>query len=90
MIRPIVTINGREYEVRITYRFEGIDRILIWEIDEVRPVYYHRTGNVVTDKLILKRINEVCAIMSDSITEDCELDHKENLSYMQDFKRGIA
>lgn len=80
MIKLIITVNDREYEITFTYRFEGVDNILIWEIDDINPP--------VTDEATQKQINDACDAMADTITKECEIDHKENLSYLME--RGIV
>lgn len=80
MITLLITVNNREYEITFTYRFEGVDNILIWEIDDINPT--------VTDEATRKQINDACDAMADTITKECEIDNKENLSYLMD--RGIV
>jgi len=82
MIKLILTVNDRDFEITFTYRFEGIDNILIWNIDDINPP--------VTDEATRKHINDACDAIADTITKECEIDHKENLSCVQDFKRGIV
>jgi len=96
-VTKTITIDERKFEVEFIYHFEGKyypgNRYepeefpdCIWEVSEVRD----ESGEVVENPIVLKQIEAACDEIAEVISRDCENDHAENLTYMQECRRGFA